>query len=237
MALPAEPGQWRWGLSTVRQGRSLWGPVCVARRSHPLPRGLCHTGDRQEQKRLLALPLSTPNLGMEVGGRPTPSEIANSGRGAVLHRGGPGLTGSRGPGGRCRLLRSHHRTSSPCSGPASAGPREPTGLPALGPSAPEQGLGLPGLRAQLCGHHGGTSPGSASQETLLPLQGPNPAHTVLFPEAPWMPDASSLAMPAGGDVPRGWRGPSRAPFPSLIGFSPAASPPRDLCKSHCRIVL
>lgn len=28
----------------VRQGQSLWGPVCVAGRSGPLPRGLCHTG-------------------------------------------------------------------------------------------------------------------------------------------------------------------------------------------------
>ena len=28
----------------VTQGRSLWGPVCVAGRSRPLLRGLCHTG-------------------------------------------------------------------------------------------------------------------------------------------------------------------------------------------------
>lgn len=146
----------------------------------------------------------------------------------MLHRGGPGLTGSRGPGGRCRPLRSHCHTSSPCSGPASAGPREPTGLPALGLSTPEQGLGLPGLRAQLCGHHGGPSPGSASQETLLPQQGPSPGHTVLFPEAPWMPDASSLATPAGGDVLRGWWGALQSSLPKSYWFFPSCLSPQRL---------
>lgn len=55
----------------VRQGRSLWGPVCVAGGAAPSPGVSVILGDKQEQKRLLALPLSTPNLGMEGKGRPT----------------------------------------------------------------------------------------------------------------------------------------------------------------------
>lgn len=78
------------GVVHNEAGASLWDPVCVAGRSRPLPRGLCHTGDRQEQKRLLALPLSTPNLGVEGGGRPTPSEIANSGGAPCSTEEGPG---------------------------------------------------------------------------------------------------------------------------------------------------
>lgn len=221
------------GVVHSEAGEEPLGSSLCGQEEPPLPRGLCHAGDRQEQKSLLALPLSTPNLGMEGGGRPTPSEIANSGGGAVLHRAGPGLTGSRGPGGRCRPLRSQSYQqpllwAGLCGAQgAHVSARPQTEHSRAGPGPPRP------LRPAVW------TPWGAQSQLRQPGDSPSPAGNTVcsFQRLP-----GCLMPPAWPSLKEGTScgdggGSSRAPFPSLIGFSPAACPPRDLCKSHCRIVL
>lgn len=223
----------------VRQGQSLWGPVCVAGRSGPLPRGLCHTGGQ---------------AGTEEAPGPA-SEHPQSGHGGK----GQTLVHSReGAGrGRCapqRRARADRQQGSRRQVPAALAPpsyQQPLPWAALRGTQGAHGSARPRTECSRARPGPFRPPRPAERTAPLPhrrgaqsrLQHPevtpfpSPGHLCRFqrlpgcltpPPRPLLQERTSCGD--GG-------GPSRAPLPSLIGFSPAASPPRDLCKSRCRIVL
>ena len=151
--------------------------------------------------------------------------------GAVLHRGGPELTGSRRqvlatpvpPSYQQPLLwaalcgaQGAHRSARPRTERSRAGPGPPQP-----PRPAEWTAPLPHRRGtQSWLHH--------LEGTPLPQQGPSPGHPVPFPEAPWMPDASTSATPAGEDVLWGWWGAPKSPPPKSYWFFPSCLSPQRL---------
>ena len=160
----------------------------------------------------------------------------------MLHREGPRLKGSRRQVPATLVPPSYQQPllwAALCGAQGAHGSAHPrTECSRAGPGPPQPPRPIE-WTAPLPHRRGAQSRLHHPEGTSLPQQGPSPGHPVPFPEAPWMPDASTSATPAGEDV-LSWGlvgGPQEPPLPSLIGFSPAASPPRDLCKSRCRIVL
>lgn len=123
------------GAAHSDAGRVLWPPLSwvpsLCGREELIP----HQGsrvilrDRQEQNSLPACLLAAPIWGWQMGADTHRRKKAGGGC-AVLHRGGPGLTGgtaghsSRGPGGRGRPLPPPHHARSP-----RVGTGEPRGHP------------------------------------------------------------------------------------------------------------
>lgn len=147
----------------------------------------------------------------------------------MLHREGPRLKGSRRQVPATLVPPSYQQPllwAALCGAQGAHGSAHPrTECSRAGPGPPQTPRPIE-WTAPLPHRRGAQSRLHHPEGTSLPQQGPSPGHPVLFPEAPWMTDASTSATPAGEDVLRGWWGaPKSPPSQVLLVFPQLPLPP------------